>query len=96
MTIYETVTLPFLCSQVPDINTDILFGNLFDVTRLSCDFLTALEDSCRNQQAVGEVFVTFAPKLRDVYAAYCRNHDTASAILEKVCLCMCVFACVGG
>lgn len=63
---------------------ELLFGNLEDVATLSRDFLAALEESCQDHQSVGGVFVTFAPRLRDVYAIYCRNHDGAASILEKV------------
>ena len=51
---------------------------------LSRDFLAALEEASQGQQLVGEVFVTFAPKLRDIYGVYCRNHDGAASILERV------------
>ncbi len=67
-----------------DINSDVLFGNLEEVARLSGDLLSALEETCQGQQLVGDVFVTFAPRLRDTYGMYCRNHDGAAAILEKV------------
>ena len=63
---------------------ELLFGNLEDVAVMSGDFLAALEESDQDQQSVGGVFVTFAPRLRDVYAIYCRNHDGAAAVLEKV------------
>ena len=55
-----------------------------EVTRLSGDFLTALEESSRNEAAVGGVFMENSSKLREVYAIYCRNHDSAAALLEKV------------
>ena len=61
-----------------------MFGNIAEVTRLSGDFLTALEESSRNEEAVGGVFMTYSSRLREVYAVYCRNHDTAAALLEKV------------
>lgn len=35
---------------------------------------------------IGEVFQTFAPRLRETYAIYCRNHDQACTIMEKVSL----------
>ena len=74
----------FVTSQIPEINTEVLFGNITEVTRLSCDFLTALEESSRNEEAVGGVFMSHSTRLREVYAVYCRNHDTAAALLEKV------------
>ena len=71
-------------SQISDINAETLFGNIAEVTQLSGDFLTALEESSRNNEAVGGVFMTHSSRLREVYAGYCRNHDTAAALLEKV------------
>ncbi len=71
-------------TQLPDINSDVLFGNLEEVATLSGEILAALEETCQGQQLVGEVFVTFAPRLKDTYGMYCRNHDGAAAILEKV------------
>ena len=71
-------------SQISDINTETLFGNMAEVTRLSCDFLTSLEESSRNEEAVGGVFMSYSSRLREVYAEYCRNHDSAAALLEKV------------
>ena len=64
---------------------DVLFGNMEEVTRLSGEFLLALEEAYTTKQApVGSVFVTFAPRIRDVYGVYCRSHDNASALYEKV------------
>lgn len=55
-----------------------------EVTKLSGEFLRALEEACQDNQApVGGVFMTFAPKMRGVYGAYCRSHDTASVLYEK-------------
>ena len=77
------IVIHFL-SQISDINTETLFGNIAEVTRLSGDFLTSLEESSRNEAAVGGVFMTYSSRLREVYAGYCRNHDSAAALLEKV------------
>lgn len=56
------------------------------MTELSGEFLRALEEVCQDkkQVQVGGVFVTFAPRIKRVYGAYCRNHDSASALYEKV------------
>ena len=70
--------------QIPEVNTETLFGNIAEVTRLSRDFLTALEESSRNEEAMGGVFMKHSSRLKDVYAVYCRNHDSAAALLEKV------------
>ena len=52
---------------------------------MSHDLLEALRGTCAEEEKVGEVFVRFGPRLRSAYAAYCRNHDTASSLVEKVC-----------
>lgn len=63
----------------------MLFGNMEEVAELSGDFLRALEEACKEKQApVGAVFVTFAPRVKSVYGVYCRNHDNAAALYEKV------------
>ncbi|XP_064384437.1 dynamin-binding protein-like isoform X2 [Halichondria panicea] len=66
--------------MVSEINSELLFGNLDEVASLSKDLLSALEEG---KPLVGGVFVTFAPRLRDTYGMYCRNHDVAASILEK-------------
>ena len=72
--------------QIPDIQADVLVGNLEEVAALSGDFLRALEEVCQHkkQVQVGGVFVTFAPRIKSVYGVYCRNHDNASVLYEKV------------
>lgn len=63
----------------------MLFANMVEVTELSGEFLLALEEACQDKQTpVGGVFMTFAPRMRGVYGAYCRSHDTATALYEKV------------
>ena len=52
---------------------------------MSHDLLEALRGTCAEEEKVGEVFVRFGPRLRSAYASYCRNHDTASSLVEKVC-----------
>ena len=69
---------------VAELSPDVLFGNIEEVVLLSGSFLAALEACCRGDEAVGSVFVSFAPRLREVYAVYCRNHDAAVALIEKV------------
>lgn len=71
--------------QVSDIQADILFGNMVEVTTLSGEFLRALEEACQDKQApVGGVFMKYANKMKGVYGTYCRTHDNASALYEKV------------
>ena len=70
--------------QIGEINSELLFGNLDEVTCVSHDLMTSLRDTCQTEEKVAGVFVKFGPRLRTAYAAYCRNHDTASALVEKV------------
>ena len=51
---------------------------------MSHDMLVALTDTCQEEEKVGAVFVKFGPRLRAAYGVYCRNHDSASALVEKV------------
>ena len=72
--------------QIGEVNSELLFGNLHEVTCVSCDLLTAMRETCQAEEKVGMVFVKFAPRLRSSYAVYCRSHDNASSLVEKVCL----------
>ena len=71
-------------------NSELLFGNLREVTCVSHDLMEALKGVCPSEEGrggeerVGEVFVNFGPRLRAAYASYCRNHDNASSLVEKV------------
>jgi len=38
---------------------------------------------CFNQVSVGSVFIEHSPHMKEVYKIYCRNHDDATALLEK-------------
>ncbi len=77
---------------MPEIEADILFGNMEEVTVLSGDFLCALEKACQEgkQAPIGGVFVTFAPRMKNVYGVYCGNHNSAVALHEKVCQVPCM------
>ena len=79
-----------------EINSEVLFGNLREVTCVSHDLVEALRGACGGEDGrvgegrvgegrVGEVFVTFGPRLRAAYACYCSNLDNASSLVEKVC-----------
>ena len=74
-----------------EINSEVLFGNLREVTCVSHDLVEALQGACGGddgrvgEERVGEVFVTFGPRLRAAYACYCSNLDNASSLVEKVC-----------
>lgn len=69
---------------------------------MSHDMVRALREACQAEEKVGAVFVRFGPRLRSSYAVYCRSHDMASSLVEKVsilflaenvsAMCMCVCA----
>ena len=46
--------------------------------------VTGLLADERESLDVGVLFKELAPELRDKYGVYCRNHDHASQLLEKV------------
>lgn len=41
--------------------------------------------NCINCLFVGKCFVDIAEEMKEVYAVYCRNHDDAISLVEKVC-----------
>ena len=75
--------------QVDGVQVDCLFGNMREVSDLSKEFLEELElysGEDTKQARVGGVFISYAPRMKDVFGTYCHNHDTASALYEKVCV----------
>ena len=50
---------------------------------LSGELVTALENA-NEECGVGVVFTEFSSRVKEVYGVYCRNHDHASQLLEKV------------
>lgn len=70
--------------QIAEVNSELLFGNLHEVTCVSHDMVGALREACQAEEKVGAVFVRFGPRLRTTYAIYCRSHDMASSLVEKV------------
>uniref|UniRef100_H2YBY0 DH domain-containing protein n=1 Tax=Ciona savignyi TaxID=51511 RepID=H2YBY0_CIOSA len=71
----------------PDIRIDTLFGNIEDIKAFSADFLAALQAvpdfPAKGGRNIGKVFTEFSPRMKEVYKIYCRNHDDATALLEK-------------
>ena len=69
----------------------MLFSNIEQVTELSGNITTSLDGIQTEDEGggnkVGVVFREFASKIKEVYGTYCRNHDSASQLLEKVSLC---------
>ena len=47
-------------------------------------FKSVLDDP--NMSGIGDTFKTFADKIRNVYGTYCHGQDSASQLLEKVCI----------
>ena len=84
--------------QWTEIKWEVIFSNLEELEKVSGELHTALtktqkkeqeeeeegEEDTGGENGVGKVFQTFAPRLRDVYAPYCRNHEQACAVMEKV------------
>ncbi|XP_077978836.1 uncharacterized protein LOC144434256 [Glandiceps talaboti] len=70
------------------VELDILFGNVEQVIDVSERFLENLEDSVASKpaedQLTGMCFINYSKELEDVYSQYCRNHDDAIALLEKL------------
>lgn len=33
---------------------------------------------------IGEIFIKHIPQMKEVYKLYCRNHDDATVMLEKI------------
>lgn len=63
-----------------------LTGNLEDIIAFQQNFLVSLEECSKHpahQRRVGGVFMRHAPKLKELYTAYCANHPRAVAILQK-------------
>ena len=74
-----------LTDKVEGLQVDLLFGNITEVMDLSGTFLAALKNCSEDKQiGIGLIFTTYATRMKDVYGLYCRNHDIASALYEKV------------
>ena len=43
-------------------------------------------DGCLKKIISGKCFVDLSEEIKDVYAVYCRNHDDAISLMEKVTL----------
>ncbi|XP_022096440.1 dynamin-binding protein-like isoform X2 [Acanthaster planci] len=73
--------------QTKGLELEILFGNMEQVIDTAERFLKDLEETTEGkmpeEQLVGQVFMRYSNDLHKVYAEYCRNHDDATALLEK-------------
>ncbi|XP_015671748.1 dynamin-binding protein [Protobothrops mucrosquamatus] len=74
----QKVLVPLQEAQVPQVDCELLFGNICGVIAFSKKLLSSLEAA----DAVGPVFLELRAELEAVYKVYCQNHDEAIAILE--------------
>ncbi|XP_071957132.1 dynamin-binding protein-like isoform X2 [Antedon mediterranea] len=73
--------------ETKGLELDVLFGNIDQVIEVSNLFLEDLSETIMavppEDQLIGECFMKHCKDLEDVYKQYCRNHDDATALLEK-------------
>ncbi|XP_053165770.1 dynamin-binding protein isoform X1 [Hemicordylus capensis] len=74
----QKVLVPLQEAQVPHVDCEGLFGNIYGVIAFSKQLLSTLEAA----DAVGSTFLALRAELEDVYKVYCHNHDEAIALLE--------------
>ncbi|KAL7990711.1 hypothetical protein Chor_014141 [Crotalus horridus] len=74
----QKVLVPLQEEQVPQVDRELLFGNICGVIDFSKKLLSSLEAA----DAVGPVFLELRAELEAVYKVYCQNHDEAIALLE--------------
>ncbi|XP_021380081.1 rho guanine nucleotide exchange factor 7-like isoform X8 [Mizuhopecten yessoensis] len=63
-----------------------LVGNLEEIVAFQNNFLNSLEECAKctpHQRRVGGAFMKHAPRLKELYLAYCANHPRAVAILQN-------------
>ena len=74
---------PLQWSLLSDYTT--VFCNIEEVCELSGKLATSLKEACQGEgSGVGVVFKQYATQIKEVYGTYCREHDSASQLLEKV------------
>ncbi|KAK3754606.1 hypothetical protein QZH41_019967, partial [Actinostola sp. cb2023] len=70
------------------VESDILFGNMKSVVDMSSKLLNSFEKAVQgkdaDEQELGKCFVDTADEIEGIYAQYCRNHDDAIGLLEKL------------
>nr|XP_060624165.1 dynamin-binding protein isoform X1 [Anolis sagrei ordinatus] len=74
----QKVLVPLQEAQVPNVDCEGLFGNIYGVIAFSKQLLNTLEAA----DAVGSTFLSLRAELEAVYKVYCHNHDEAIALLE--------------
>ncbi|XP_060066478.1 dynamin-binding protein-like [Ylistrum balloti] len=82
----ETFLNP-LSEKHPDVDIEIMFGNMEEIAEVSQRLLTLMEEAVYTRefqdQVIGPCFITVAEDMKNVYAPYCRNHDDVIMVLEK-------------
>nr|CAB3239231.1 dynamin-binding protein-like [Phallusia mammillata] len=80
----DDIWKPLSQQELPlDVNIDVLFGNIEQIRDFSSKLLASLKEE--NQISnVGAIFIKHIPEMKEVYKMYCRNHDDATAMLEKI------------
>ena len=66
--------------QMEGVNVDSLVTSILDITLISSDLLHFLE----REETIATAFLSVAPRLKETYGNYCKNHDNSVATLEKV------------
>ncbi|KAH0623856.1 hypothetical protein JD844_007025 [Phrynosoma platyrhinos] len=74
----QKVLVPLQEAQVPQVDCEGLFGNIYGVIAFSKQLLSTLEAA----DTVGSTFLALQTELEAVYKVYCQNHDEAIALLE--------------
>ncbi|XP_062988536.1 dynamin-binding protein isoform X2 [Elgaria multicarinata webbii] len=74
----QKVLVPLQEAQVPHVDCEGLFGNIYGVISFSKQLLSTLEAA----DAVGPTFLALRAELEAVYKMFCHNHDEAIALLE--------------
>ena len=63
-----------------------MFSNIEELIQVSDQLIKSLEGDDECSVDVGLIFKEIAPEIREKYGTYCRNHEHASQLLEKVSL----------
>ncbi|KAM8924347.1 dynamin-binding protein isoform 2-T2 [Pelodytes ibericus] len=74
----EHIMIPLQATQMPNVDFEVLFGNIHAVIIVSKRLLAALE----NSDSAGSVFLEHRGELENVYKEYCQNHEETIALLE--------------
>ncbi|XP_054710835.1 rho guanine nucleotide exchange factor 38-like, partial [Uloborus diversus] len=62
----------------------ILFGNLDEVVEVASRLLRRLQKVSKETGLIGECFVDVGEEMKEAYGHYCRNHDEAHSVIDKI------------